>query len=395
VARRRVYDAFEIGGTNAKKKMINSLKSTLSRNLTNAIGWKTDRKIVVIESDDWGSIRMPDKNVMQQFISLGYNLNKNPYCRYDTLANSADLSSLFEVLRRYTDEKGTHPKFTFNTVMGNPEFDKIKATGFNDYFYEPFTKTIEDYYPKENVFNLWKQAIGEGLMYPQFHGREHVNVPIWLNQLKNSNPALNAAFDLHFWGIPKESYGENRINIQAAFSSADEEHLDFYKNNIMVGTKMFENIFGFKSDTFIANNYTFPKSLYKVLHDSGIRGIQSMRYHKIPNKNGNPTLKPVYTGMKNSLQQTYTVRNCVFEPSQMPNNYDNVEICLNEISNSFFWKKPAILTSHRINFIGSIEEDNRKRNLKLLEELIQKIFKRWPDVEFMSSNELIKLIDDN
>jgi hypothetical protein len=79
----------------------------------------------------------------------------------------------------------------------------------------------------------------------------------------------------------------------------------------------------------------------------------------------------------------------------MPNKYDNVGICLNQISNSFFWKNPAILTSHRINFIGSIEEDNRKRNLKLLEELIQKILKRWPNVEFMSSNELTKLIDNN
>jgi hypothetical protein len=99
--------------------------------------------------------------------------------------------------------------------------------------------------------------------------------------------------------------------------------------------------------------------------------------------------------MKTDLQQIYTVRNCVFEPSQMSDKYDNVRSCINEISDSFFWKKPAILTSHRINFIGSIEEDNRKRNLKLLEELIQKILKRWPNVEFMSSDELITLIQNN
>ena len=371
-------------------QLLNKFKKTI----TNISGWKTNRKIIVIESDDWGSIRMPNKNVMKQFISQGYNLNKNPYCRFDTLASSADLSSLFEVLLLYKDKKGTHPKFTFNTVMGNPEFDKIKATSFKEYFYEPFTKTIEDYYPKENVFNIWNQGIGEGLIYPQFHGREHVNVPIWLNQLKNSNIALNTAFNLHFWGVPKELYGENGINIQAAFGSADEGYLDFYKNNIIQGTNLFEDIFGFKSDTFIANNYTFPKTLNKILYDSGIRGIQSMKYHKIPTKQGSSTLKPVYTGMRNSLGQTYTVRNCTFEPSQMPNNYDNVGICLDEISNSFFWKKPAIIASHRLNFIGSIEENNRERNLKLLEELIQKILKRWPSVEFMSSNELIKLIID-
>ena len=29
------------------------------RNLSNLPGWRTSRKIVVIESDDWGTIRMP------------------------------------------------------------------------------------------------------------------------------------------------------------------------------------------------------------------------------------------------------------------------------------------------------------------------------------------------
>jgi hypothetical protein len=349
----------------------------------------------VIESDDSGSIRMPNKKVLQHYTSLGYDLSENPYCKFDTLANTDDLSALFEVLLRYKDAKESHPKFTFNTVMGNPKFDKIKVTGFNEYFYEPFTETIKDYYPKENVFNLWKQGIGEGLMYPQFHGREHVNVPIWLNELKTGNPSLKAAFELKFWGIPKHLYGKSKVNIQAAFSSADETHLDFYKKNILEGTKMFENIFGFKSKTFIANNYTFPETLNKALLNSGILGIQCMKYHKIPQKKGGSSLKAVYAGMKTDLKQTYTVRNCVFEPSQMSEKYDNVGRCINEISNSFFWKKPAILTSHRINFIGSIEEGNRKSNLKLLEELIQKILKRWPNVEFMSSSELITLIQNN
>jgi hypothetical protein len=41
--------------------MFKELKTSMTRNLTNAIGWRTNRKIVVIESDDWGSIRMRDK----------------------------------------------------------------------------------------------------------------------------------------------------------------------------------------------------------------------------------------------------------------------------------------------------------------------------------------------
>jgi hypothetical protein len=51
--------------------MINSLKTTLSRNITNARGWKTNRKIVVIESDDWGSIRMPHMLIINNNIKNG------------------------------------------------------------------------------------------------------------------------------------------------------------------------------------------------------------------------------------------------------------------------------------------------------------------------------------
>lgn len=43
--------------------MFDLLKDTAKRHFLNLPGWHTRRKIVVIESDDWGSIRMPSKEV--------------------------------------------------------------------------------------------------------------------------------------------------------------------------------------------------------------------------------------------------------------------------------------------------------------------------------------------
>jgi hypothetical protein len=133
--------------------------------------------------------------------------------------------------------------------------------------------------------------------------------------------------------------------------------------------------------------------LSETLCDVGIKGIQSMKYHKIPQKNGSLDLKNIYTGKKNGSQQIYTVRNCVFEPSQMPEKFENVENCIKEIGNSFFWKKPAVITSHRLNYIGTLDEENRTRNLKMFENLLKQILTKWPDVEFMSSDELVGLIN--
>ena len=78
-----------------------SFKATLSRNLSNLPGWRINRKIVVIESDDWGSIRMPSKKAFEILRKSGVDVISGDNLRfnsYDTLASSDDLSALFDVL---------------------------------------------------------------------------------------------------------------------------------------------------------------------------------------------------------------------------------------------------------------------------------------------------------
>ena len=85
------------------------------------------------------------------------------------------------------------------------------------------------------------------------------------------------------------------------------------------------------------------------------------------------------------------MRNCAFEPSENPTK-DWINSCLKEIEISFKWKKPAIISTHRVNYIGFINQKNRDTNVPLLKGLISQILKKWPTVEFMTSDELGKLI---
>lgn len=374
--------------------MFQRFKSEIGQNITNAKGWRTKRKIVVFESDDWGSIRMPGKEAYHNFLDAGYDITNDPYCRFDTLANSEDLNSLFAVLRSFKDSRDRHPKFTFNTVVANPNFSKIRNSNFSSYFYEPFTETLKNYYPDEDVIQLWREGIDEQLIKPQFHGREHVNVLMWLQNLKEDNKPLLKAFDLGFWGLPIKYYKKQNIHIQAAFGQYSQESLEFYKKNISEGLSLFEEIFGFRSKTFIANNYTYPEELNNTLFENGVVGIQGMRKQKIPRRSGNLRYKEIFTGLRNEFSQVYTVRNASFEPSQKPEQFQDIRNCLRSISNSFYWGKPAIITSHRLNFIGSLDQENRNINLKLLRELIKSILLKWPEVEFLSSDELIDVINN-
>jgi hypothetical protein len=68
-----------------------------------------------------------------------------------------------------------------------------------------------------------------------------------------------------------------------------------------------------------------------------------------------------------------------------------VSDCLERIDIAFKCKKPAIIGSHRLNFIGFIDENNRTKNLKQFRILLKEIVKRWPSIEFVSTDELDSL----
>lgn len=372
--------------------MLSNLKNSVRAHLINYKGWSTKRKIVVFESDDWGAIRLPDITKIEEYRKR-YSNPKNPYLKYDSLASEDDLNVLFSLISDCKDNFGNHPKLTFNTVVANPDFKKIKESGFKQYYYEPFTETLKRFSNHSQSFNLWKNAIDEKLMYPQFHGREHVNVPLWLEELRNGNQELLDAFDLGTWSVPENK--SSIINLQASLDWIDERPKEYQEGYINEGLSLFEEIFGFKSITIIPNNFILGEQLHEVLKNNGIKVIQGMKYQKLPFGEDNNQKRRIigrFIGSENEQQIKYFVRNGQYEPTQMPANYDSVDGCLKEISNAFFWNKPAIINTHRLNYVGVYDQKTKDENIKNFRVLVKSIIKKWPNVEFMDSAELANLM---
>ena len=142
-----------------------TLKQTIYRNLINLPGWKTNRKIVVIESDDWGSIRIPTTDSYKSFIENGFEVDKSDYNRLDSLENNDDLLELFSTLSSHLDSSGRPPVITANTIVANPYFDKIKANNFEHYYYEHFSKTLSRYPVHDYVLAYYKEGINNNFMF--------------------------------------------------------------------------------------------------------------------------------------------------------------------------------------------------------------------------------------
>jgi hypothetical protein len=372
---------------------LKKLKHWAGSNWHNIPGYRTNRRIVVFESDDWGSIRMPSRKTYEHLITQGIRVDKCAFSKFDALESESDLNALFEVLKSHKNGNGKHPIFTANTVIANPDFNKIRDSDFNNYYFELFTETYNHYPSHQNSFGLWSEGMIEGIFHPQLHGREHLNVNRWLKYLKAGSKETKIAFENEMFGISTTISTENRKSYMAALDFEDENELRQQKIILVEAQNLFKQIFGFESLSFIATNYIWSSKHEGTLFAGGTKYFQGARNQILPVGELSKSLfRKHYLGERNSLGQQYLVRNCFFEPAT-DENKDSLSECLKQIETAFRWKKPAIIGTHRLNYIGFINESNRKNSLKKLNELLGIILKKWPDVEFISSDSLGKLIE--
>ena len=197
---------------------------------------------------------------------------------------------------------------------------------------------------------------------------------------------MREAFDLEMAGTASRRNGRNGYVVAYEGDPGEEARL---AEAAAEGLRMFEQLFGYRSRTFIAPCYTWPANLEKTLRAEGVEALQGMIHQCLPGGGH----RRHWFGSRNALGQTYLLRNCFFEPTTDA-CADPVDACMERIACAFRWHKPAVISSHRVNYVGFIHPKNRDRSLRLLGELLDRIRRRWPDVRFRTSDELTSLLAD-
>ncbi|MDO9153324.1 MAG: hypothetical protein Q7U47_06410 [Paludibacter sp.] len=356
---------------------INNIKRDISRYISNIPGWRTTRKIVVIESDDWGSVYMSTPEAYDNLKAKGFNLTTH-YLNNDTLESNEDMEMLYEVLTKHKDATGRNVVMTGVNVVANPDFEKIKANGFTKYEYELYTETCKRYKGSDRVYELWKEGIRKRLFVPIFHGREHLNVQRWMRLLQAGNETICKAFEVGVPCVSKDLMGERLPVLRAAFDIDTTDDIAYLKEVISTGLDAFEKLYGYRSKYFIPTNGPFNNSLEPLLKECGIAYIGTGKVQLEPLGNKEYKKHYKYLGKKNQYQQIFLTRNCFFEPNswEHPRDKDWVNDCLKEIEIAFRCFKPATISSHRVNYTGTMHPENRENGLKKLDLLLGKIIKK-------------------
>jgi len=339
---------------------------------------------------------MPSREVYEKCLQAGYRVDKNPYERYDSLASEEDLEYLFDLLNSHKGAGGRPPVITANVLAANPDFQKISESGFKEYHFEPVTETFQKYPAHHRCFEIWKKAMGEGIFFPQSHGREHLNVSEWMQALRDNDKDVHFGFEMKMPGILTGGGTSGSAN---RYVEALRYNGKMDKGNkleiVLHGLELFQDLFGYRSESFIANNYLWSPGFDEEVSKKGVRFYQGNRRMAEIRDDGSKKYHTYYLGQKNDFGQLYLVRNVAFEPTLRKDVTDPVERCLAGITTAFRMKKPAIITSHRLNFVGFIDPANRDRNLAMLNRLFKKIIRKWPQVEFLSSVGLGNLISED
>jgi hypothetical protein len=169
----------------------------------------------------------------------------------------------------------------------------------------------------------------------------------------------------------------------------------YHKHWIKDSAYIFKKSFGYASNSFIAPAYIWDTSVNEHLAEVKVKTLQGIKLQYEPKRSSaknNYNRKPNYIGQTDKKSGlVFSPRNTFFEPSSASHK-NWVDITLAGVKLAFEMNKPSIIGSHRINYVGSLNERNRTKNLAMLKIILQKIVLKYPNVEFISSNQLANLI---
>jgi len=348
------------------------------RNLPNA-------HIVIFESDDYGGPPI-NLELINEYEKKGYKLLPK---EYKWLQNSyltvTDLENLYKILEKHKDSRGRHPCFTANIIVSyKPDFEKIKKSNFNHYYYIPHTLN-------EPIVKKWREGIIRKVFYPQLHCREHFDCYKWLKDLKKGNKLILELFKKNLVSLPLVGMPSYR-NVFVPKTLTDKKVWTCQvEAKVKDAVEIFYNLFGYYPSSIIAPYYGWDDISEAVWSKYNLKYIQGANYRWIGfNTNGKKIFKKHYLGERSKYGQIYLIRNCEFEPFK-GNNYF---YCFKQVKKAFLLGLPSIIYTHRGNYSSQgIDRNFPKKGLLELDKLLTSIEKNYPDVIYLTSPELGQLLE--
>jgi hypothetical protein len=346
--------------------------------IKNLFGIQTQTPIIALAFDDFGVVRLASSEARDKLQVAGMR-GKSWMDQRDCLESREDIAELMEVLTSVKDTYGRSARLTAYSVVAAPKFEEVLVTQrysyqkIPDYMNSLVTDGDERY---SGAWAVWEEGIRCGIIRPQFHGREHFDVAGFEENLKRRDRLTLLNMRLRSVAGIDQAASRKEIGFTHAFGWQD-------------GLELFEKIYGFKSLSFVPPGLEINSALYPVLQNAGVKLIDKEPLKVRPRDRRWALAEFNWTGRLKYRNIYSFIRNVMFEPTKYP-NFDSIDHALRQISVAFRLNRPAIISSHRVNYVGGIDSDAASNGRVALRDLLLQIIRHWPTAKFVFVDELLE-----
>ncbi len=341
-------------------------------------GYYFDRPLLLLQSDDWGRVGVPDTETLESLRSSGLSLGENVYDLYG-LERAEDLSALQSVLAGHKDATGRQPCLGMNFVVHNLNFAPMEADGFAKIHLLPLSDGLPRGWDRPGLLHAYREGIANGLFRPALHGSTHFCREAVEAMLPTSTAAAqllrrfwSANTPYIYWRMPWIGYEYWNPNLaQGMFLPRDKQ-----REIIGASVGAFAKLFSTLPRSACAPGYRADTNTYSVWSQFGV----------LVSQNGPGSGLPPHLG-ENEILHLY--RNIDFEPAV--DGSFSVSNCIARANECFQRGVPAIVSTHSINFHSSLK-DFRSTTLKALDTFLAALTAQHSDLLFLGDEDIHALV---
>jgi len=330
-------------------------------------------KVICFESDDWGCCCWtPSPAALQRVVAIREvreHFDRRRLWRWvdGSLETPEHVTALCDFLERFTGADGRPAVFTPCYIMGNPDFERIAAGGMAEYSDLLIDGAVPSAWELGDFIAPAREGIMRGVWRPEYHARLHHTQPyLWLETVREGHPEAAPLFEEQIF---------QQSGMRPEYQDMDEAT---QRDWVEGGMSSFERAFGYLPECAI--NCDASELTERIWWEWGVR----TRLNRFPDEG--------VFGPSPFTEMTYLRRNVRLEPLGIDDEYtaSGFTGAWRELQQAWASGQPAIVSTHRKNYVSFVAEQQRQGYLQL-ELLLIGIAESYPDAVYLTSAEIGQL----
>lgn len=331
------------------------------------------RPVVLIQSDDWGRVGVPDAGALDSLQDAGVPVGNSAWDYYGAESED-DLARLGDTLSRHVDADGNPACMTANVVMANADLRRMIDDDFSGFRFVSIKEGFPPPWEKFDLVAAYGKLMAKGVFYPALHGFTHFSAEMMLAGWHEKGEFGERVRSLIRRDIPYLASLTPEYNFALMLRHADGEKFageEEQRHWIEMGIRLFRDCFGFLPLSTCAPGYRANQATYRLWSESGIRVAQTASMGVAYEENG----------------LFFIPRTVFFEPALSARRDDAVAMALEQAASAVKQGKMIVICSHSINYIER-HLSRREESLASLDALLTGLLRMFPDLRFASDEKV-------